>query len=153
MHLHEKMLEFLKDNNFYYWFLLDTFFCWTWTWTTQMFELPNAPSLKPRFSLYKSIDLLTDRRAAQIRLCKFGSDLIQIKLANVRPQSLRENVLSLDRCISVSRRSYDYFSFQMRPRISIRGSVRPSVRPSVTRFFQWADNGGKWSEMTGKTVL
>ena len=30
--------------------------------------------------------------------------------------------------------------------------VCPSVRPSGTRFFQWADNGGKWSEMTGKTV-
>ena len=44
----------------------------------------------------------------------------------------------------------------MRPRISIRGSVRPSVRRSVrrsvTRFFKWADNGWKWSEMTRKTV-
>ena len=47
-------------------------------------------------------------------------------------------------------------SFWMRPRISIRRSVRLSVRlsvrRSVTRFFQWADNGWKWSEMTGKTV-
>ena len=43
----------------------------------------------------------------------------------------------------------------MRPRISIRGSFRPSVRPSVRLehvFFNEQIVGGKWSEMTRKTV-
>ena len=35
---------------------------------------------------------------------------------------------------------------------SVRRSVRPSVCSSGTRFFKWADNVWKWSEMTGKTI-